>query len=170
MKRAVAAAVNPFTFDGVVTKLFQIEEPDGSPLDPSGPGAAVGIAVVKAGRSLPGHSLPGHSLQGAVAIAVGGNAEILPSTDGERVLDSGDLAELLLGLRSRAEKQLSRPVTHAVVMAPPIEEGPLALAAAGASLVLLDTVDPGTKSVEAAALEAAVLAEDLAAKDLAPKN
>jgi hypothetical protein len=165
MKRAVAAAVNPFTFDGVVTKLFQIEEPDGSPLDPSGPGAAVGIAVVKAGRSL-----PGHSLQGAVAIAVGGNAEILPSTDGERVLDSGDLAELLLGLRSRAEKQLSRPVTHAVVMAPPIEEGPLALAAAGASLVLLDTVDSGTKSVEAAALEAAVLAEDLAAKDLAPKN
>ena len=160
MKRAVAAAVNPFTFDGVVTKLFQIEEPDGSPLDPSGPGAAVGIAVVKAG----------HSLQGAVAIAVGGNAEILPSTDGERVLDSGDLAELLLGLRSRAEKQLSRPVTHAVVMAPPIEEGPLALAAAGASLVLLDTVDPGTKSVEATALEAAVLAEDLAAKDLAPKN
>jgi hypothetical protein len=160
MKRAVAAAVNPFTFDGVVTKLFQIEEPDGSPLDPSGPGAAVGIAVVKAG----------HSLQGAVAIAVGGNAEILPSTDGERVLDSGDLAELLLGLRSRAEKQLSRPVTHAVVMAPPIEEGPLALAAAGASLVLLDTVDSGTKSVEAAALEAAVLAEDLAAKDLAPKN
>jgi hypothetical protein len=160
MKRAVAAAVNPFTFDGVVTKLFQIEEPDGSPLDPSGPGAAVGIAVVKAG----------HSLQGAVAIAVGGNAEILPSTDGERVLDSGDLAELLLGLRSRAEKQLSRPVTHAVVMAPPIEEGPLALAAAGASLVLLDTVDPGTKSVEAAALEAAILAEDLAAKDLAPKN
>jgi len=152
--------VNPFTFDGVVTKLFQIEEPDGSPLDPSGPGAAVGIAVVKAG----------HSLQGAVAIAVGGNAEILPSTDGERVLDSGDLAELLLGLRSRAEKQLSRPVTHAVVMAPPIEEGPLALAAAGASLVLLDTVDPGTKSVEATALEAAVLAEDLAAKDLAPKN
>jgi hypothetical protein len=160
MKRAVAAAVNPFTFDGVVTKLFQIEEPDGSPLDPSGPGAAVGIAVVKVG----------HSLQGAVAIAVGGNAEILPSTDGERVLDSGDLAELLLDLRSRAEKQLSRPVTHAVVMAPPIEEGPLALAAAGASLVLLDTVDPGTKSVEAGALEAAVLAEDLAAKDLAPKN
>jgi hypothetical protein len=154
MKRAVAAAANPFTFDDVVTKLFQIEEPDGSPLDPSGPGAAVGIAVVKAGRSL----------QGAVAIAVGGNAEILPSSDGERVLDSGDLGELLLGLRSRAEKQLSRPVTHAVVMAPPIEEGPLAPAAAGAGLVLLDTIDPGTKSVEAAALEAAAIAEDLAQK------
>ena len=137
-----------------MTKLFQIEEPDGSPLDPSGPGAAVGIGIRKAG----------HTLQGAVAVAVGGNAEILPGSDGERVLDSDDLAALLLGLRSRAEKQLARPVTHAVVMLPPIEEGPLAPAAEGAGLVLLDTVDPGTKSVEAAALEAAAMAEDLAPK------
>ena len=137
-----------------MTKLFQIEEPDGSPLDPSGPGAAVGIGIQKAGRSL----------QGAVAFAVGGNAEILPSGDGERVLNSGDLAELLLALRSRAEKQLARPVTHAVVMVPPIEEGPLALALKSAELVLLDSVDPGSKSSEAAALEAAVLAEDLAPK------
>ena len=137
-----------------MTKLFQIEEPDGSPLDPTGPGAAVGIGISKTGRTL----------QGAVAFAVGGNAEILPSGDGERVLDSGDLAELMVGLRSRAEKQLARPVTHAVVMAPPIEEGPLALAIGAASLMLLDSVDPGTKTAEAAALEAAVLAEDLAPK------
>ncbi|HWE74798.1 MAG TPA: hypothetical protein VG328_16690 [Stellaceae bacterium] len=142
-----------------MSKLFQIEEPDGSPLDPSGPGAAVGIAVGKTSRSL-----ASRSLEGAVAIAVGGNAEILPSEDGERSLAGDDLAELLLALRSRAEKQLSRPVTHAVVMLPPIEEGPLALAAQAAGLALLDTVDPGTKSVEAAALEAAVLAEDLAPK------
>ena len=141
-----------------MSKLFQIEEPDGSPLDPSGPGAAVGIGIRKAGRIL----------QGVVAVAVGGNAEILPSNDGERVLESGDLAELLLGLRSRAEKQLARPVTHAVVMLPPIEQGPLALATEAAGLRLLDSVDPGTKSAEAAALEAAVLAEDLATKDLAP--
>ncbi|HEX4193552.1 MAG TPA: hypothetical protein VHY80_10655 [Stellaceae bacterium] len=139
----------------MASKLFQIEEPDGSPLDPSGPGAAVGIGIHKSGRVL----------QGAVAVAVGGNAEILPGSEGERVLDSGDLAELLLGLRSRAEKQLARPVTHAVVMAPPIEAGPLALAAEGAGLVLLDSVDPGTKSVEAAALEAAAMAEDLAPKN-----
>jgi hypothetical protein len=143
-----------------VTKLFQIEEPDGSPLDPSGPGAAVGIGIRKAGRLL----------QGAVAVAVGGNAEILPGSGGERVLDSDDLAALLLGLRSRAEKQLARPVTHAVVMPPPIEAGPLALAIEAAGLTLLDSVDPGTKSAEAAALEAAALAEDLAAEDLAPKN
>jgi len=143
-----------------VTKLFQIEEPDGSPLEPTGPGAAVGIGIEKAGRTL----------HGAVAFAVGGNAEILPNGDGERVLESGDLGELLLGLRSRAEKQLARPVTHAVVMLPPIEEGPLALAIEAAGLMLLDSVDPGTKSAEAAALEAAALAEDLAAKDLLPKS
>jgi hypothetical protein len=137
-----------------MTKLFQIEEPDGSPLDPTGLGAAVGIGIRKAGRTL----------EGAVAFAVGGNAEILPSGEGERVLAVGDLAELLLGLRSRAEKQLARPVTHAVVMVPPIEEGPLALAIQAAGLVLLDGVDPGSKSSEAAALEAAVLAEDLAPK------
>jgi hypothetical protein len=137
-----------------VSKLFQIEEPDGSPLDPSGPGAAVGIGIHKNGRAL----------QGAVAVAVGGNAEILPSSDGERLLESDDLAALLLGLRSRAEKQLAQPVTHAVVMAPPIEEGPLAIAAEAAGLTLLDTVDPGTKPLEAAALEAAALAEDLAPK------
>jgi hypothetical protein len=133
------------------TKLFQIEEPEGPPLDASGPGAAVGIAVGKG--------------VGVVAFAVGGNAEILPSGDGERVLAEGDLAGLLLGLRARAEKQLARPVTHAVVMLPPIEAGPLALAAEAAGLALLDTVDPGTKPLEAAALEAAVLAEDLAPKD-----
>jgi hypothetical protein len=143
-----------------VSKLFQIEEPDGSPLDPTGPGAAVGIGIRKAGRTL----------EGAVAFAVGGNAELLPSPDGERVLAAGDLTELLLGLRSRAEKQLARPVTHAVVMVPPIEEGPLALAVAAAGLTLLDSVDPGSKSVEAATLEAAALAEDLAATDLPPKN
>jgi hypothetical protein len=140
-----------------VSKLFQIEEPDGSPLDPSGPGAAVGIAIGKTG-----HALQGQALQGAVAIAVGGNAEILPGSDGEHLLASNDLAELLLGLRARAEKQLARPVTHAVVMLPPIEEGPIAVAAEAAGLVVLDTVDPGTKTVEAAALEAAALAEDLA--------
>ncbi len=143
-----------------MSKLFQIEEPDGSPLDPSGPGAAVGIGIRKAGAAL----------QGAVAFAVGGNAEILPGSDGERVLDGAELAALLLGLRSRAEKQLARPVTHAVVMVPSIEQGPLAPAAEKAGLTLLDSPDPGTKSLEGATLEAAAMAEDLAITDLAPKN
>jgi hypothetical protein len=137
-----------------VTKLFQIEEPDGSPLDASGPGAAVGIALGKAGSTL----------VGAVAFAVGGNAEILPSGEGERQLEASDLAALLLGLRSRAEKQLSRPVTHAVVALPPIEEGPLAIAAEQAGLTILGTADRGTAPLEDAALEAAVSAEDLTPK------
>jgi hypothetical protein len=136
-------------------KLFQIEEPDGTPLDSDGPGAAVGIAIGKAAHA---------PFDGAVAIAVGGNAEILPSAGGERVLSQGDLAALLLGLRAQAEKQLARPVTHAVIALPPIEAGPLAVAASEAGLTVLDMRDPGTKPLETAALEAAILAEDLAPK------
>jgi hypothetical protein len=131
-------------------KLFQIEEPDGPPLDAAGPGLAVGIAIGKG--------------EGAVAYALGGNAEILPGADGARLLAEKDLETLLLGLRARAEKQLAQPVTHAVIALPPIEAGPLAVAAPAAGLVVLDTLDPGTKAVERAALEAAILAEDLAPK------
>jgi hypothetical protein len=131
-------------------KLFQIEEPDGSPLDADGPGAAVGIAVGKDG--------------GAIAVALGGNAEILPDADGARILVAADLTALLLGLRARAEKQLARPVTHAVIAIPPIEEGPLAIAAREAGIAVLQTLDRGTQSIETAALEAAILAEDLAPK------
>jgi hypothetical protein len=133
-----------------VTKLFQIEEPDGSPLDGSGPGAAVGIALTRG--------------SGAVAIALGGNAEILPDSDGTKTLAGKDLTELLLGLRQRAERQLARPVTHAVVALPPIEAGPLAVAAQAAGLTVLEARDPGTQSLERAALEAAILAEDLVPK------
>jgi Ethanolamine utilization protein EutJ (predicted chaperonin) len=88
----------------------------------------------------------------------------LPSGDGERVLVGDDLSAILLGLRARAEKQLARPVTHAVVALPPIEAGPLVVAAREAGLSVLQTLDPGTKPLEAAALEAALLAEDLAPK------
>ncbi len=136
-------------------KLFQIEEPEGPPLDAPGPGAAIGIAV--SGES------------GAVAFAVGGNAELLPDSDGAKILVGKDLAGLLLGLRARAERQLARPVTHAVVALPPIEAGPLAVAAQAAGLIVLEMTDPGTQSLERAALEAAILAEDLA-KDLVPKT
>lgn len=133
-----------------MTKLFQIEEPDGSPADASAPGAAVGIALGKG--------------TGTVAFAVGGNAEILPGPDGEPLLEAKDLAAMLIGLRMRAERQLGRPVTHAVVALPPIEEGPLAVAAVEAGLAILETTDLGTAPLDAAALTAACLAEDLAPK------
>ena len=133
-----------------MAKLFQIEEPEGPPLDASGPGAAVGIGVSKAG--------------GAVAFAVGGNAEILPASDGEKLLHEKDLQVLLLELRARAERQLARPVTHAVIALPPIEMGPLEVAARAASITVLEALDLGTQTAEHAALDAAILAEDLAPK------
>ena len=131
-------------------KLFQIEEPEGAPLDTDAPGAAVGMAV--------------GAKAGAVAIAVGGNAEILPGGDGERRLEAEDMAALLLGLRARAEKQLARPVTHAVIAAPPIDAARVTLAAQEAGIEVLDLVDYGTDTIEHAALEAALQAEDLAPK------
>jgi hypothetical protein len=95
--------------------LFQIEEPDGSPLDePDGPGVAVGIDLAAA--------------HGAVAVAVGGNAEILAARDGQPGpataplrdvagrFDSAAVAAALLSLRGCAERALGRPVTHAVLV------------------------------------------------------
>ncbi len=146
-------------------KLFQIEEPDGSPLDVGdGPGAAVGIDIAAGGI-------------GRVAISLGGNAEILPGTDGERSLAVAVLKELLLGLRSRAEKQLSQPVTHAVIAVDAGEGAGIEDAAAAAGLVVLRIVDrsaaaalaKGTAPAEAAVLGAAIAAEDAAAA-LAPRT
>ncbi len=97
-----------------------------------------------------------------MAIAVGGNAELLPGVDGTRLLENADLGELLLGLRARAEKQLARPVTHAVIALLPIEAGPLVIAADQAGLAVLATLDLGTKPVDASAIEAALQAEDMA--------
>lgn len=129
-------------------KVFQIEEPEGPPHDSDGPGATVGIAVARG--------------EGAVAVAVGGNAEILPSADGAPHLHEEDLAALLIGLRSRAEKQLARPVTHAVIAAPSIADGLLAAAAMQAGLAVLDNLNSGTASLDDAVMEAARRAEDLA--------
>lgn len=94
--------------------LFQIEEPDGSPLgEPEGLGVAIGVDLAGA-RAL-------------VAVAVGGNAEILPARDGAPGPDTSALrgpggqfeaeavAAALLALRGRAERVLGRPVTHAVI-------------------------------------------------------
>ncbi len=137
-------------------KLFQIEEPDGSPVDAAaGPGAAVGIDIAPGGV-------------GRIAIAVGGNGEILPDADGERALRARGITELLLGLRSRAEKQLARPVTHAVIAADAAERKGLEAAAASAGLTMLGVLErggaaaraKGVATEEAAALGAAIAAED----------
>lgn len=147
-------------------KLFQIEEPDGTPLDADGPGAAVGIDVA-AGNI------------GRVAIAVGGNAEILPDADGGRSLTvmvgrspspASRATQLLLALRGRAEKQLARPVTHAVIAADIGDRAAVEAAseAAGLSILRLMTrndaaaLAKGAAPDEAAALGAAMAAEDLA--------
>lgn len=144
-------------------KLFQIEEPDGGPTDLDGPGAAVGIDLAPA-------------LGGAVAFAVAGNAELLPGRDGERrlavpthdgTLGAEVLATVLLGLRERAEKQLARPVSHAVV-ATALDEALVAEAAQRAGLTLLRVLDraaAATLAGPAAADDAAVLGAALQAED-----
>jgi Hsp70 protein len=137
-------------------KLFQIEEPDGSPVDAaSGPGAAVGIDIAPGGI-------------GRVAIAVGGNGEILPDADGERILRAAGVAELLLGLRSRAEKQLARPVTHAVIAIDNAERAGLDTAATDAGLTVLRLIERGAAArlaKGAAVEEAPVLGAAAAAED-----
>lgn len=138
-------------------KLFQIEEPDGSPVDPDAPGAAIGIDVTGS--------------QAEVAIAIGGNAAVLNDRDGFEVdltvpVSTADLPEwqmLLERARLRAERGLARPVTHVVVVADPAACERLQGGAAEAGLVLLRTVTPEElPAADKRALAAAILAEDLA--------
>ncbi len=136
-------------------KLFQIEEPEGGPIDAAGPGAAVGIEIAPGGI-------------GRVAVAIGGNGEILPDADGERALQAQDMADLLLGLRSRAEKQLARPVTHAVIAVDRAARAAVEAAAAPSGLTVLRVLGraaaaqlaKGAAAEEAVVLGAAVAAED----------
>lgn len=142
-------------------KLFQIEEPDGSPSDPDAPGIAVGMHVGGA--------------QAEVAVAVGGNPVMLYDREGfESDLPTPPLNDppeawqtLFQGARLRAERTLARPVTHAVLAVPsnlqPSAVELLVQTARAAGLDVLrvvgrDDVPPG----EAPALAAAVLAEELA--------
>ncbi|HEV2302879.1 MAG TPA: hypothetical protein VGR91_15035 [Stellaceae bacterium] len=135
-------------------KLFQIEEPDGSPLDPETPGAAVGIDLDGA--------------EAVVAVSVGGNAEILADREGFELglavppLDApaAEWESLFEGARRRAERVLSRPVTHVVIALAALPEEPLrdrldrAAAMAGLSVLrLVAGIGPSA---------AAILAEDLA--------
>ena len=142
-------------------KLFQIEEPDGGPTDPSAPGAAIGIDAGGA--------------EVEVAFSVGGNAIVLADRDGfERALTVPDATageaqwqELFEAARIRAERVLGRPVSHAVIvlgrLADPDLPVKLREAAEAAGLTVLRLIRNPELSVGAsAALTAAMLAEDLA--------
>jgi len=144
-----------------VVKLFQIEEPDGSPSDPDAPGMAIGLYVGGA--------------QAEVAVAVGGNPVMLYDREGfESDLPTPPLNDppeawqtLFEGARLRAERALARPVTHAVLAVPsnvpPEAIERLVGAAHAAGLDVLRVI--GSDNIpagQAPALAAAVLAEDIA--------
>jgi hypothetical protein len=142
-------------------KLFQIEEPDGSPADPDAPGAAIGIDATGA--------------EGEVAFAVGGNAVALDDREGFAldlpVPAAATAAEawrnFFEGARLRAERALGRPVTHAVlvlgVAVEPITLARIKDAAETAGVVLLDVMScKAAGTGEQPAFAAAILAEDLA--------
>jgi hypothetical protein len=145
-------------------KLFQIEEPEGGPADPSAPGAAIGIDAGGACAE--------------VAFSVGGNALVLQDREGfELVLevpatDAGIAAwqELFEGARIRAERAVARPVTHAVIAAPNSgNEACLREAAGRAGLEVLRFLRPGELSAgPSPALAAAILAEELAPRPPLP--
>jgi hypothetical protein len=147
-------------------KLFQIEEPDGSPADPDAPGVAIGIDISGA--------------LAEAAVAVGGNAALLADREGF-ALDLPVPApaappevwqHLFEGARLRAERMLAQPVTHAVLaVASAPDAGFAALlsaASAAAGIMLLQIVVRDAIGAEAPALGAAILAEDLAPRPGAP--
>jgi hypothetical protein len=140
-------------------KLFQIEEPAGSLPDPALPGAAIGVDA--------------SSTVAEVAFSVGGNAVMLNDREEfARVVpvpvgaSAADWLALFEAVRLRAERLLSRPVTHAAVVlptSPPPAVGEAVLAAAGmAGLQILRLVDAAElPAADRLALAAALLAEDL---------
>jgi hypothetical protein len=145
----------------VRVKLFQIEEPDGGPADPSASGAAIGIDA--------------SGVLVEVAISVGGNALILADREGfERALPvpghlagTTDWPEVLEAARMRAERALARPVTHAVIVLARsadagIAERLHAVAEQAGLGVLRLAVNTELPAAAALALAAAILAEDLA--------
>ncbi|HXC27585.1 MAG TPA: hypothetical protein VNV38_06485 [Stellaceae bacterium] len=141
-------------------KLFQIEEPDGSPADPDAPGAAIGIDA-SGGLAV-------------VAVSVGGNAVTLADRESfERDLPvPGPDAPLTAwqalfeGARLRAERALGRPVTHAVLVfaaLDPALAAELLRASEAAGIELLCVLSPADLPASATPAEAAsVIAEDMA--------
>jgi len=147
-------------------KLFQIEEPDGSPSDPDAPGAAIGIDA--------------SDRLAEVAFAVGGNAVILADREGfERDLrvpgpdaPLADWQALFEGAKLRAERALGRPVTHAVLVfasLDPALAAELLRASEASAIELLRIVAPGDLAASEPACEvAAILAEEMAPRPEAP--
>jgi hypothetical protein len=148
-------------------KLFQIEEPDGSPVDPDAPGVAIGIDIGGAAAE--------------VAVAVGGNAVVLGDRDGfaldlavpSPAAPGEEWRDLFEGARLRAERSLAQPVTHAVVTLAAVPDAGFAarLLTAGeaAGLTLLRIVARGDIPASGPpALAAAILAEDMAPRPEAP--
>ena len=140
-------------------KLFQIEEPDGGPADPTAPGAAIGIDAAGA--------------EAEVAFSVGGNAVVLGDREGfERALavpnataGEAQWQELFEAARIRAERALARPVSHAVIVLGALADLDLAPreAADAVGLTVLRFIrKPELPAGANAALTAAILAEDLA--------
>jgi hypothetical protein len=141
-------------------KLFQIEEPDGSPSDPHAPGVAIGVDA-SGGLA-------------EVAVSVGGNALILADREGfERDLPVpgpdaplADWQSLFEGARLRAERTLARPVTHAVLVFAPLDPAlaaELLRASEAAGIELMRVLGPADLPGDGAPAEAAaVLAEDMA--------
>jgi len=142
-------------------KLFQLEEPEGSPLESDGPGAAVGI-----------------DLAGAVAFSLGGNAEILGGRDGALWSEPTAPATLLAQLKMRAEQALARPVTHAVVTGDRLDPTAIEEAAASIGMTVMRLMTRAeaaslasiADAKQAAVLGAAIAAEDMAAALLPPSS
>jgi hypothetical protein len=146
-------------------KLFQIEEPDGSPVDPDAPGIAVGVDLSGA--------------QAQTAVAVGGNAVMLEDREGLALdltvpaddADPRQWAQLFEGVRLRAERALAQPVTHAVLVVAQAPEPALAAtiitAGEAAGLSLLRFMARGEiAGGDAPAMHAAAVAEDMAPRPL----
>jgi hypothetical protein len=142
-------------------RLFQIEEPEGGPADPAAPGAAIGVDA--SGR------------EAIVAMSVGGNAVVLGDRAGLGMAlpvpgpsdEAAEWQSLFEGARVRAERALSRPVTHAVVVIDgglgEATAGKISAAAEKAGLVVLRLVAQRDIAADPApAISAAILAEDLA--------
>jgi hypothetical protein len=141
-------------------KLFQIEEPDGSPGDPDAPGVAIGVDA-SGGLA-------------EVAVSVGGNALILADREGfERELQVpgpdaplADWQSLFEGARLRAERALARPVSFAVLVFAPLDPAlaaELLRASEAAGIELMRVLSPADLPTDGAPAEAAaVLAEDMA--------
>jgi hypothetical protein len=148
-------------------KLFQIEEPDGSPADPDAPGVAIGIDIGGGAAE--------------VAVAVGGNAVMLADREGfaldltvpSPAAPPEDWQHLFEGVRVRAERALAQPVTHAVLAVASAPDDALAArlltASTAAGLALLRIVArDAIGATGPAAQAAAILAEDLAPRPSAP--